>query len=1422
MLICAFTFMGTVVKAEPLEFIFEHYSADDGLPHNSICDIHQDREGYIWLCTWYGLSRFDGSSFVNHTMLPGDYSNLSHNRILSVTEDAAGYLWVLTYDYHLYRFDADKEEFIAVPSELEGFAFKDSTTSLLHCDSAGNTWVALSGSGLLKVDSSMVPTYWFNLSDSSIGKDVKHIFEDSGGDIYVVSELGISLVKGNEVTLLARGGDVVEMVQKGDSLYFACHDNVLVMDRNTRSQKRIDMKHLGAGYVTSMTMTGRNEDSIYVGMSDNAVAVIDTRTMVPRICRHDMGRVRYLFPDPEGLLWIATDRTGIWSYTDSLSRFRHYMHSRNVMPYYTDTLANVAERGGRMWIKMNDYGFGYYDRQSDEIIPLENVREQGESRFMNGVACYEIDSTGVLWMSTVGRGLEKVTVIAPRTEKVVPPTADGDNMASSEIRAMLRDREGYLWVAAKSRELYRYSPDLSGCKRFTSAEVGDVGVIYSIFEDNAGNIWLGTKGDGLIRLTNSGNGWKRRHFTAEKGNPSSLSSNNIYSIAQDKDGRIWVGTYGGALSMLSHPDGEEFITVNSNFPDYPQSAGERVRYLHCMPDGKMLVASVGGLIWFEPSDTPELTVFNLVRKIPGDIRSLGNNDVMHIFTDAQSRTWLCTFGGGLNRLYFENGVPRFEVISSADGLSSNIILSGVDDLDGNIWVATESGLARYEPSTGTICNFTRYDGVASTSYSEATCASIADGSLLFGTLDNLQRVIPERFEHVSRDSRMTITGLMVDGQRVAYQDGIVIPSDYSFFRIDFASLDFSMNARVTSSYMLEGYDKNWITSPASNSAIYSRIPPGRYVFKVKAGDAFDDVVCVPVRVRPTLWNSPLAIVLYVLLGISLLFLLVRLMLSQMKLRNDVRLEQNLSDIKSRFFTNISHELRTPLTLILGGIEEISRKIPEGGDAEYSVNIVQRNAKRMMTLVNQLLDIRTIVNGKMRLKVSYFDVVKMVQGVYDDSRDMSVERQMELRMIKSVDSLMIWGDSLRIEALVYNLLSNAFKYTSDGGKIEVGILYREGESDFRIMVKDNGIGVPEDKRESIFEPFTKGDDAFKGMASSGIGLSFCKEIADMHGGQIWVENHAEGGSKFFVRLPMARDRFSEENVRFVDGYVEEVPAESYGLSKYKVSPAYPDGALKVLVVEDNAELKIYIYNCLVSKYEVRDASNGREALQAMSDWTPDVIVTDLMMPEMDGIELINHVRNDFNTSHIPIVMITAKHEDDTHLRAMKYGADGYIAKPFSMELLIARIDNLLERRKSLIATISSTGDGALASRRGKVEFTPEEIVITDRDEQLIQKVMQWLEDNVADAEVTVDQLASYVGMGRTSMYNKIKGLTGKSPVELIQEFRMEKATYYLKSGQYSVSETSYKVGFSDPGYFSRSFKKYFGVSPAEYIKQHKNS
>ena len=1412
-------------NAEPLEFIYEHYSIENGLPHNSISDICQDSRGYLWLSTWYGLSRFDGSGFVNYTMLPGDYSNLSHNRILSVTEDRCGYLWVLTYDYHLYRFDVGQEKFVAIPEELDDCPLRSAKVKDVVCASSGDVWVSLSGSGLIMVSPDLSYVYYDNAPDGYVGADVTAVYEDSDGCVYAVSEKGIAMLKEDAASLVSRSTDVVAFAEYQHMLYFACTDHLLAVDMHTREQRNMDLSSLGAGEVTAMTLTGDEDKRLFIGFRDNSVASLSADTFSVSLHKGKIGRVRYLFPDPEGLLWIATDKTGIWSYNADKNKFRHYEHSNNVMSYYVDTLANVSHAGDRVWIKMNKWGFGYYDRENDEIVPLSNVREAADHRFMNGVACFDADQSGVLWMSTVGRGLEKVTVIEPKVEVLVPPTLSEDKKSSSEVRAMLRDSKDNFWVATKSRELYRYSPDLKHCVRFPDRTSGDIGVIYSIFEDSDGNIWLGTKGDGLVRMTPQGNtyGWKRfRHNPADY---NSLSSNNIYSIEQDKDGRIWVGTYGGALSMLPSPDSDHFVTVRNNFPDYPQELGDRVRYLHCMPDGRMLVATVGGLIMFEPSDMPELTVFTKITKIPGDIHSLGNNDVIYIFTDSSGETWLCTFGGGLNRIYFEGALPRFDVISTEDGLASNIVHSAVDDSEGNIWIATESGISRFDRKSRIVTNFSMYDGMMATSYSEATCAALSDGRIAFGTYDNVSVFRHEDFVNVDRNPRLAISGLTVDDVRVPFQDKIVIPHDYSVFRINYASLNFSSGGDAALSYKLEGYDKDWITAAGSNTATYSRIPPGNYRFRVSQTSAGygqeAESVSISVRVMPSIWNSPLSYAVYACLVLLLFAFLIQLVSVQVKLRNDVRLEQNLNDIKARFFTNISHELRTPLTLILGGIDDIKRKTANDDQSEYSVNMVQKNAKRMLTLVNQLLDIRTIVNGKMRLKVSQFDIAKLVNDVYDDFKDMAVERQMDMRIIKSVDSLMVWGDAIRLEALVYNLISNAFKYTSDGGKIEVGILYREGEKEFRIMVKDKGIGVPKDKQEEIFEPFTRASDmTYKGMASSGIGLSFCKEIADVHGGRIWVESSKNEGSKFFVRLPIDKERFSEADVQFVEDVAPSQNPESHGLSKYKLPALHADDAMKVLVVEDNAELRVYIYNILIGSYAVRDASNGCEALEIINEgWIPDLVVTDLMMPQMDGIELISRLREDFNTSHIPILMITAKFEDDTHVKAMKYGADGYIAKPFTMELLTARIDNMLGRRKMLISALSSAG---VANPVSRIDMTPSEIIITDKDEELINKVMTWLEDNVTDADVTVEQLAQYVGMGRTSMYNKIKGLTGKSPVELIQDFRLEKSTYYLKSGQYSVSETSYMVGFSDPGYFSRTFKKHFGITPAEYIKQNKNN
>ena len=974
---------------------------------------------------------------------------------------------------------------------------------------------------------------------------------------------------------------------------------------------------------------------------------------------------------------------------------------------------------------------------------------------------------------------------------------------------------------------------MTSCTRIP--ESGRIGNIYAIFEDSSGNIWLGTKGNGLVRMSFTGGKRTFRHFRHDPGDKTSLSSDNVYSIAQDLSGRIWVGTFGGGLSMLPSPDSGGFRTVYNDFPGYPLESGDRVRCLHRMRDGRMLVGTVGGLIWFYPDENTELTQFHLARKIPGDIHSLGNNDVIHIFSDDSGDTWLCTYGGGIDRLHFDGDEARFDVISMAEGLSSNMVLSAVPDCEGDIWLATESGISRIRSGSGSVINYTKYDGMLSATFSESACTRLKDGRIAFGTLDNIHVITPSDFTETSEPVRLVLSGMEIDGNRVPLAPGrkVVIPHRYSFFRIDFSSLNFKIQENMRYSYRLCGYDKEWISGGSGSSATYSRIPHGNYRFEVmayptgggtlSAGAA--DTVSMEIRIRPSLWESTPAIIFYVLLVAGLAAVLSRMFFTSVRLRNDMRLGKELGDLKNRFFTNISHELRTPLTLIVGGIEELRKDIPPGSRNEYSANMVYKNARRMMTLVDQLLDIRRIVSGKMKLSVSRFDIVQLVGEVYDDFKDMAVERRMSLNFSRETDSLMVWADSSRVEALVYNLLSNAFKYTPDGGHIEVGISHKDGSPDFTLYVRDDGQGVPKDKQEAIFEPFVQVSPhgGSRGMSGSGIGLSFCKEITDMHGGRIWVESGSGKGSCFYVELPLDRGHFAEGTAEFVgeSGILQDGNPDMAGLARYRVKPTYAAGALKVLVVEDNAELKVYIYNSLSDKYEVRDASNGVEALQVISSgWMPDMIVTDLMMPQMDGIGLINRIRADFATSHIPIVMITARNESATQLKAMLYGADGYIAKPFTMELLTAMMENLVERRRALLSALSVPTDNAVSSGSGKVSILPAEVAITDRDKELIDKVMQWLEENISDSGVTVDNLAVYVGMGRTTMYNKLKGLTGKSPVELIQDYRLEKATYYLKSGQMSVSETSYKVGFADPGYFSRSFKKHFGISPADYIKEHK--
>ena len=531
----------------------------------------------------------------------------------------------------------------------------------------------------------------------------------------------------------------------------------------------------------------------------------------------------------------------------------------------------------------------------------------------------------------------------------------------------------------------------------------------------------------------------------------------------------------------------------------------------------------------------------------------------------------------------------------------------------------------------------------------------------------------------------------------------------------------------------------------------------------------------------------------------------------------------MTDLKLRFFTNISHELRTPLTLILGGIEDVKKHDSLTPRGENSLTLAHRNAKRMLTLINQLLDFRKIVKNKMELKISRVDLVPLVEDALDDFREMASERRIELLFTLSRRSVLVWVDIERMESVVYNLLSNALKFTPNGGRIEAILSLREEEESVTLTVRDTGIGIPKDKQGVIFERFAQASRAVdSNMKGSGIGLSLCRDIVALHHGEISVDSRPGEGASFIVKLKLGNAHFGMEQIDFTgagagkgerrnDYMVSDFTAAD---SQRRMDVAPPKDAQKILLVEDNRELRIFMYNSLIDTYYVVEADDGVEALEKIRSEMPDIIVTDLMMPRMDGIELIDKVRHDFTMSHIPIVMLTARHSPDDRVKAMEFGADGYITKPFSIELLLARIDNLLTQRRKLFEKFSSQ-----SARNKVVELAVEDVVVTDRDEEFMKNVMAWLGENIENSELTIDRLASHLGLGRTTMYNKLKSLTGKSPVELIKEYRITKSKLLLRTGQFSVSEVAYKVGFSDPGYFSRCFREQYHMSPAEYLKTH---
>ncbi|MFD2162134.1 two-component regulator propeller domain-containing protein [Paradesertivirga mongoliensis] len=1434
---------------------FTRYSTEDGLSHDGVLCITKDREGFMWFGTWDGINRFDGHSFTSYKSLPGDSSNLKNNKIRTIIEDKRGYLWVKTYDNLVYRFDKRKEEFVSVPGRAKEFS--NLIIDRIVPASTGDTWLLTENQGLLCAmydHTSPVPRlsrFAKNLSgDFRIaGNDINFLFEDRQQRAWIGTTTGVTcLVRKNgryQPLLLKRklpAFSFTSAVELGNKLYFGTATGQLIAVDNRSGSFSVITLSKGTR-LNSICASRKGE--LYISTTGKGIITYNPQNSSAKFTAlPGTDAFLSLFEDKLGQVWIEPERNGIIKYNPVKGTFKVFNQQKDANVSSPNKNYNVFEINGVLWASLKGGGFGYYNPSADEIEYFYNQPGSVQNRFSNIVTALYADPTGILWLSANDGGLNKI-IFPPKAFNHQLLVANTSSRSDNEVRALLEDKSGKLWAGTKAGKLYIFKKGVLQSDVFENGDNLEIGSVYSIMESRDGTIWLGTKGNGLVTATpldKERSQYRLEKYVFNPADKAGLSSNQVYSVLEDRAGRIWVGTLGGGLNLVMKTEGKIWFKNTANsFKNYPATCNV-IRHLQLGPDGKIWVASTDGLVLFNPDagNTDDLR-FSKHNKIPGDRTSLGNNDVQYIHRDRRGQMWVGTFGGGLNKVVSVAGANKlnFRIYTRDEGLPNDIILSMVDDNKGNLWLATKNGLSQFDQSSSTFKNYDTYDGLPNAGFSEATCFRSRSGHLFFGCTTGYISFDPARISSKRLHANMALTNIQLynediipgsTGSPLSFSINntrkITLDYDEDVISIDYTVLDYRAGHKIMYAYFLKGYDKGWHYVKNQRKATYTNLPPGNYEFIVKStnNELFNNVPTksIKITVLPPPWLTVWAYMAYVLLAVILIEVARRIILTMIRLRNNVAVEHRLTDLKLQFFTNISHELRTPLTLIVSPLEEITRTEQISAKGRENISIVNRNANRMIRLINQLLDFRKAQSGKMRLKVSETEMVGLLREISQYFIGLAHEKNIALEVNSNVEQLSVWIDEEKIDIVIYNLLSNAFKFSPPHKAIQIDINHRPGDEYFTITITDQGYGIPKHKLPQIFELYYEGDKSSENnLKGTGIGLALSKELIEAHHGNISASNNPEGGMIFTIKLKTGREHFKNNEVDFVNsekpldfvnaGYAEsEADTHIIPVEKGIQSAAQQ----VVLLVEDNSELRKFLASQLSGYYRVLEAGDGAEGLNVASAHLPDIIVSDVMMPNMDGIQMLDQLKNTEATSHIPVILLTAKASVESQIEALKYGADFYITKPFHTDHILASVDNLIKQRKKIFESI-------LDPDKRVVQLKPDEVLITSRDEQFLKDVIKIVEAGMEDAKFNIESVADSVGVGRTTFYKKLKSLTGFAPIEFVRDIRLKRGKQLLDSGEYTISEIAYMTGFSSLGYFGTCFKEKYKLSPSEYLRNQKD-
>jgi len=1417
--LCLLLIFELVSLAQPI-FNEERFSANNGI-RSVVQGTFQDNQGYLWFATWSGLEKYDGYSFKSYKSHVGDGSTLTNNRIISVQEGWNKNLWCCTYDNRVFLFDVHNEFFIDALLPIEQMMKRKNVVQTIYTLPKGITWIVCSGGFNYRVEEKRLKEkgsikYYGTFDGSLRGDHVYSVFQDREGDEWILTDKGPSICGRKQIDC---DSPFQYYQEKGQSIWLATANGFLV---------RYDKKHQ---QVVPISIPYSIHRVISLNMLRDGTLVMGTdmglimySTVSGKFEKSDSSvdnSAAFAGEDHWGNIWFVDNRKGINRYDRLRKTITHYFTLDEYLPeteqtggffFHEDKNGNII-----VWPK---YGvLGYYDAEKDKLIPV----------IANGsyidMKTFFFDRQGNLWHSDQ-HNLSKLTLF--NRNFLLKNDA-------FEVRSLFIDRQKRIWIASKDGyiRIEKENKNLIGYLnregQISSNKVSFGSNVYSMMQEDDGTIWMGMRNDGLIILKPNSlkeNSYKIITYKNIKTDPYSLSDNSLFSILKDSKKRIWIGTYGGGLNLVQNSTDLyhlRFINKNNQLVTYPKEFYSKIRFLF-EHQNVIFVCTTDGLLTYSARiDNISGIKFFRNERSPYRADGLSNNNVMRIFKDRHENLYAVEYGGGFSRILSKNYLSDhliFKSYSEKEGLLSDLALSMVEDKNGYLWIFMERGISKFNPREEAFVNFKNDFFMRDFSISECMPVVDSHGDIWIGTdMGYLS------FSPICLTKRHYIPYIVfteVKSQNKIFKSSrydnnkLEIKPDERSFSIQFAALDYANSVGINYAYRLKGGEDDWHYIGTSREANYINIPHGEYEFQVKStnGDGvwYNNIRTLKIIVEPTFWETPWAWIIYIFLLFIIVSVIAYFMFYIYRLRHQVDIEQRLSEVKLRFFTDISHELRTPLSLICSPIDEVLDSEQLSDQAKSYLSVAKNNADRMLRLINQILDFRKIQSNKMKILVEEIEIVSFLSKIIENFRSIAEERHLQYKYEPQIGGQMIWADRDKLEKIFYNLISNAFKYTPEGKGIIVTV-NKDGEN-LSVRVIDEGIGINSMKFAKLFQRFETLANQNIMQPSSGIGLSLVKEFIELHHAKIDVKSAVGKGSEFMVTFLLGKEHFvNDDHVEFilndsgesVDSLVENIENKEEKETE----------KLSILIVEDNKELSFFLKSVLGHSYSVIEAADGSQGLKAAIGNMPDIIITDIMMPVMDGIEMIKCIKADKNICHIPIIILTAKASLDDRIAGLKTGIDDYLTKPFSATYLKTRVATLLQQRKQLQESYIQLLSGYKEESLNNINLQLSKPCINSFDDEFVKKVMEFIESNVDEPNLTIDEFAEYLNMSRTVFYRKLKAMTGLSPIEFIMKMRINRAIQLIETGKYTFSQIAYMSGFADPKYFSKCFKRFKGATPSEY-------